>query len=604
MTNSIHRAGAAYVIPGIPYQPARPAFTTYETINVFVRQVPVPGGGTRTIYIDVSTGRVVDVPVGTPIGFVELAGFYYVTLPVYHPAVPEVQGTPSQRIESPPVGWTSFARSIAQIAGPGGIAGFKVPASVTGVAIGLSARPAPPAGYSHINHGLLFTGGVARSLRTGTNFGAYTDSDSFAVAVRSGVVSFKKGGVDLGTEPSTYAVGEPLHMAAVLYRLGDSVDEPSLVGDEGGTSTAKLPALRAFTSETEHAESVATFPALQVRSGVLSRSAAVLPGLAAFSSDRLGGSSRAELAPLRADSYGGTLVVVPKSVSVAGLPPLAAASLLLVGETGSSSAQLPGMLAISADRPYGTSRAPLPGLSAVSYTGPHDLVNVFVPFALKISLDAIKVDVVDVRETFSFDVPMTADSVDLVRMEMAFSLDVLMSAGVVEIVDIRDSFALDVELSTPGADLEVHAVNMDGFGSTTYSGYPFNSFARIGDRYYGAALGGLFLLEGDTDAGAPIQAAICPGKLDFGNSQQKTVSEVFIGATSESALVLKVSGPAGSFEYEAKGYSEELQQHRFKLGKGLKTNYLIPVFYNQDGADFEIDSLEFTVADLSRKTRP
>ena len=150
----------------------------------------------------------------------------------------------------------------------------------------------------------------------------------------------------------------------------------------------------------------------------------------------------------------------------------------------------------------------------------------------------------------------------------------------------------------------MHAVNLNGYGSTTYSNYPFNSFARIGDRYYGAKLDVLFELGGTDDAGTQIDAAICPGKLDFGTPQQKTVSEVFIGAASESALLLKVAGPAGEFSYAAQSFSAELRQHRFKLGKGLKTNYLIPVFYNQDGADFEIDTLEFEVADLSRKTRP
>ena len=48
-------------------------------------------------------------------------------------------------------------------------------------------------------------------------------------------------------------------------------------------------------------------------------------------------------------------------------------------------------------------------------------------------------------------------------------------------------------------------------------------------------------------------------------------------------------------------FSPEMQQQRITTGKGLKTNYITAQFFNEDGADFEIDSVRFFVADLTRR---
>ncbi|MNL68689.1 hypothetical protein D3C87_1934560 [compost metagenome] len=50
-----------------------------------------------------------------------------------------------------------------------------------------------------------------------------------------------------------------------------------------------------------------------------------------------------------------------------------------------------------------------------------------------------------------------------------------------------------------------------------------------------------------------------------------------------------------------RGYDDSLRQERITIGKGLRTNYVVPTFFNEDGEDFEIDTAEFVVADLTRK---
>ncbi|MNV56453.1 hypothetical protein D3C71_1487370 [compost metagenome] len=152
---------------------------------------------------------------------------------------------------------------------------------------------------------------------------------------------------------------------------------------------------------------------------------------------------------------------------------------------------------------------------------------------------------------------------------------------------------------------EVYAMNLEGNGSTRYTGFDFNSFANIGGRYFGAKHDGIFELEGDDDAGQPIEASWSPGKLDFGTSQLKTPSHVYLGMAAEGYLYLRIDAEqdrkAVSYVYRVRGYDDSLRQERITIGKGLRTNYVVPTFFNEDGEDFEIDTAEFVVADLTRK---
>ena len=606
MTNKLTRIGSTYTVPAVPYQPARPAYTSVET--VLGRTTPAQAGGwviARRQVFPTGSGssgeHYVEERLWMPATPASQQVFSIIT---HHPAMPEVQGSGAQRIDIPPQGWTSFARSRAAIGS--GYAEFTAREGNAGVAIGLSTMVNPTPGYGHIPHGLLMSNGTVRNLRTGADLGSYTATDVLRIVVQPQGVTFQKNGADIGTDPNSYAPGAQMYLSAVMYGALDYVDNPVLVADPSGTSLATFPKAEALSADFDYSESVARFPKLEATSLEPEGGTATFPKMAAFSSDTLdSGSSFATFPAATAYSYGGTLVVVPDSDSFAQFPKAEAASLLLVGGTGESLAGFPKLFGISADYAYGESFATFPKAQAYTYDESDPTLALLLDgVVLDVPMSAGKLSTVTVLDGVAFGVPMTAERISQVDVLDGIAFGVPMTALGERTVRVLETFALAVPITTPGADLEVHAVNLDGYGSTTYSNYPFNSFARIGNRYYGAKLDGLFELGGADDAGVPIDAAICPGKLDFGTPQQKTVSEVFIGAASESALLLKVAGPAGEFSYAAQSFSAELRQHRFKLGKGLKTNYLIPVFYNQDGADFEIDTLEFEVADLSRKTRP
>ncbi|BEP34347.1 hypothetical protein GmRootV59_13210 [Variovorax sp. V59] len=607
MTNTLIRTGITYTVPAVAFQPARPAYTSYETRTVTstVLGSGPTGAGQWVTYWDGYASQVVWVPAGGsgPSPSTSTTTTSTIVVATFHPAQPEVPGSPAMRVGVPPLGWTASAHSIAAVRGAG-TASFKISTRASGVAIGLSAVVQPSPGYSHIPQGLLFSSGGVRNLRTGAALGSYAASDLFKMLVRPDGVRFTKNDVEIASEANTYAAAEMLYLAAVLYAPGDAVDTPALQQYQGGDSLATFPLPTTFSVEDAGATlSLATLPALTASSGMQSRSLAVLPAVRALSSDHSGGTSLAALPALDADSYGGTLVVVPATTSYAQFGGLAAASLLLVGETGEGTAQFPAMRGLSADHPSGSSLAPFPAMTGLSYTEDPNQAFLLAIIRFDIAIEAIKVDVVELADVFIFDAAMDAELVDDVQITDTIIFGVAVSTTEIDVVSMRDAIRFAIPITLPGAQLEVHAVNLDGYGSTAYAGYAFNSFARIGDRYYGAKLDGLFLLGGPDDDGQPIDANFCPGKLDFGTSLEKTVSEVYVGVASGAPLLMRVNTPTGQFDYLALSHSDELRQHRFKLGKGVKANYLTPVFYNQDGADFEVDSLEFMVADLSRKTQ-
>ncbi len=85
-----------------------------------------------------------------------------------------------------------------------------------------------------------------------------------------------------------------------------------------------------------------------------------------------------------------------------------------------------------------------------------------------------------------------------------------------------------------------------------YSGFNFNSYARHRGQYYGAKEDGIYLLEGEDDAGAEIHSGVRLSPANFGSERLKRLHLLRLGGECGRARV-KVSngnGTAGYFEVE------------------------------------------------------
>lgn len=606
MTNKLVRSGSFYTVPAVPYQPYRPAYTVVDSYPTTTYTLNTTGGvwgyysGTGA---SGGSSQYANREPGTPIFYPTWEikqGTKYTTFVYHFPAQPEVLGSPARRVNIPPEGWTSFAHSIASVFGSGE-ATYNVGDQIVGAVVGFSNTPNPVAGYGHITHGLLFTGRKVQLLRTAANLGAYAVTDEFKMRVQDGVVSYFKNDVELTTEASTY-LPQDLYLSAAFYAPSDFIDNPALVPLYGGSSVGVLPALRTMAAEDTYAESRAFWPTWTVAAGILSKGAFTLPAFRVLATDRFAyAAADVEVPAFSAFAYGGAIGVERNNTSETQMPRFYASGILLVGGLATGDSTLPAFTTMGADRPYAEAMVTLPAFQALGYTEPPDqafmfeVMSVAHPLAASTELVAVMLDGVLATATFTASELLDALMQELITVTPRWATSAFLDAVMYSFVHSGATFAI------PGVGAETWAFNTGSGGSSSYSNFDFNSYAKIGDKFYGASPGGIAELDGDSDDGAPIRAVIGLGQRDFGSAMRKTVSHAYIGMSATGNLFVKLIAEGAEYIYKTRDFSEEMQQQRVTFGKGLRTNYVWLDIYNEDGADFEIDTVEFHVADLSRR---
>lgn len=196
----------------------------------------------------------------------------------------------------------------------------------------------------------------------------------------------------------------------------------------------------------------------------------------------------------------------------------------------------------------------------------------------------------------------------LVRDTVQLSDGVLHEAELAALVRDAISFAANIRLDN--GEYIAWVMNTESKGLSRYTNYPFNSFAKIGDRYVGCSPQGLHWLDGATDNGDEIHAKLRLGMEDMGTRRLKNIPDAYIGYTSDGVLLLRAI-----YTHEATGdrvaatyrlsprEAHEKREHRFKLGRGLKAVDWDFEIENVDGSDFMLDNVEFRPLVLNRRTR-
>lgn len=643
MANRLIRIGYTQIIPANPGRPPTPARTVSYTVTVPSAAVPGGSGGSW-VYLPPDTGngeisygggRYVWVPGGGTAGGTSMAALptspKTVTYTTVIPADPGVPATPEQRVDYPPKGWTSSAESIATISE--GYARFSIEAGVHGVAIGLvpASVPTPEIGYGHIARGLLFTGGRIKRIPEGNDYGPYSRDDVFQITLQSslgadgvdlppphgdpgatpvrvaavpgstGWVTVGKADANLFSFPTQYTAGERLRLAAVMYGPQDAAFDPLMVqASSGGWSEAVLGRMEVNSGDYESANSFARLGGLEVSSGTFSRSEAELGGLVVLSSDRPLAHSVAVLPAMSASSYDSP-EILPNDESFAILTGMSVSSSGLSGGIGSGIAEFGGMAAMSSDRPYAASVAAFGGMGASSYDYPSGMVAIVPEFGLFDNIQSQAIYKASIPLGLGLGITMDAAVVANESIDLRIGLDIPVSLSTIETVEITPVFWFDAPLECPGAFMDAWAVNLNNGASTEYRNYPFETMANIGGRYFGAAFEGLYELDGDTDAGAPIAAWFDIGRKDFGNRQLKRVDQIYLGITSKGQMCVKVSAEGASYTYTMREFGEHIQTQRVTPGKGLRANYFGFEIGNTAGCDFEITSLNMMVAESARR---
>lgn len=144
-----------------------------------------------------------------------------------------------------------------------------------------------------------------------------------------------------------------------------------------------------------------------------------------------------------------------------------------------------------------------------------------------------------------------------------------------------------------------------------YSNFAFNSYAHFGGKLIAAKDDGIYVLEGDTDAGQAINASVRTGLLDLGSRQLKRVTRAYMGYTAKGTLALRVTitSPQGkkidyTYRMVKTAGAEAPRETRVIIGKGLQSVYWAFELDNSlDGEDFELHDVTVLPVILSRKVR-
>lgn len=176
--------------------------------------------------------------------------------------------------------------------------------------------------------------------------------------------------------------------------------------------------------------------------------------------------------------------------------------------------------------------------------------------------------------------------------EQSMTLDALMA--------LLDTVGFAVRFTVPGSEsgqFVGYAMNLRNAGVTTYQNYPFTGMATVGQLPFAIGEEGLYRLDGDTDAGAPIHARVRTGLMDFNTSLLKRVLNSYIGYTTDGRLVMKVTTSDGGRKIERwfglnPRTADSPVDGRFDVAKGIVGLYYGFELANLDGADFELDTIK------------
>lgn len=174
------------------------------------------------------------------------------------------------------------------------------------------------------------------------------------------------------------------------------------------------------------------------------------------------------------------------------------------------------------------------------------------------------------------------------------TIDALVSSTVEAVMFVR----------VQGQEIPVWLVNTDLWAATRFTSFDFDSYAKIGDRYFAASEDGLFELTGDTDDGNDIDASIMLKRDRAGTSQQKRVDRVYVHGTTDQKLEVRVVTPDDIYTYRTEvELTDEVTVQRVKIGRGLVASYWQFEARNVNGGDLSIDQIEMVSLNTTRKIR-
>lgn len=281
--------------------------------------------------------------------------------------------------------------------------------------------------------------------------------------------------------------------------------------------------------------------------------------------------------------------------------PLVTSGRLLTGEIGQIESAFTPLEGKASKAPYAQISTSFMPLTSEVFEGyPQDEAWWYEMFYVTMPCRTNAEYVAEILESLKLSGSAVGTVTLLARVIESLRVSTSLTGGALQTASVEEALRL---LSSVGREnvFAVFALNLTTNASSTYENYAFNSMAEWGDKYIAASDDGLYVLTGDSDDGAPIDASLTLGVEDYGSPRLKTVPYVYVGAVSdaEAYITAKVDG-GEEYSYPLPA-SEVLGTKRAVLGRGLRSRYWQFTISNTDGAAIEIDSMNIEMAELNRR---
>jgi len=141
---------------------------------------------------------------------------------------------------------------------------------------------------------------------------------------------------------------------------------------------------------------------------------------------------------------------------------------------------------------------------------------------------------------------------------------------------------------------EAYVMNTTNNAITKYDNYPFNNIITSNDNAYGVLDTGLYLLDGDLDEAAIINAEFELHPTNYDTLQTKNVPYVYVSARSEDSFMVGTRPDERVIDYEPSNSHgiNNLFNWRAQLARGVKAINWGYTIKNINGSDFQIQSLK------------
>ena len=182
-----------------------------------------------------------------------------------------------------------------------------------------------------------------------------------------------------------------------------------------------------------------------------------------------------------------------------------------------------------------------------------------------------------------------------IELDDSFGVDDVLTTNAILEGAIQDGLIVSTTILGPGVD-DVYTgwvMNSENFAVTNYGNFKFTDMAQFGGNYYGVKEDGVFLLDGNTDQGVNIGARIATAAMEFGNSNMKTITQMYLGLRGDGNLVVKmISDEDEETWYQGTIVDTTLRTERLTGAKGQAGRYWQVKIVSNDSTKLDLDTIE------------